>query len=200
MANADPNPSSLRARAKTWLYRQLRLGIGLGALVVLTINGGVRASGGHVHLLSLDRMGEKARALGMSATHRLTCWFHSDAEVEAEIRKAALKHGVPVRLAMSVARAESGFQHLVISHTGAMGVMQLMPGTARELGVSDPFSIEQNVDGGVRYLKQLLTLYKGNVKRTLAAYNAGPGRIHKTGALTMPPETKGYVARIISRM
>ncbi|HEX5656934.1 MAG TPA: lytic transglycosylase domain-containing protein [Polyangiales bacterium] len=200
MASPDLNPSSLRARAKNWLYRQLRLGIGLGALVILTINGGVRASGGHVNLLSVDRLGEKAKALGMSATHRLTCWFHGDEDVEAEIRKAALKHGVPVKLALSVARAESSFRHMVISHTGAMGVMQLMPGTARELGVSDPFSIEHNVDGGVRYLKQLLTHYRGNVKRTLAAYNAGPGRISKSGAVNMPAETKGYVARIISKM
>jgi soluble lytic murein transglycosylase-like protein len=89
---------------------------------------------------------------------------------------------------------------MVISSTGAMGVMQLMPNTARELGVSDPFSIEQNIDGGVRYLKQLLTSYRGNVKRTLAAYNAGPARISKSGALSMPAETQGYVARIISRM
>jgi hypothetical protein len=200
MASPDLNPRSLRARAKAWLYRQLRLGIGLGALVVLTINGGVRASGGHVNLLSFERLGEKARALGMSGTHRLTCMFHSDADVEAEIRKAAVRHGVPVKLALSVARAESSFRHLVISHTGAMGVMQLMPGTARDLGVTDPFSIEQNVDGGVRYLKQLLTTYRGNVKRTLAAYNAGPGRISKNGALSMPAETKGYVARIMSRM
>lgn len=199
MAATDLNPRSFRARVKTFVVRQLRLGLGLGLLTVLAINGGVRASGGSANLLSMTRLSDKARALGMSAAHRLTCYFHED-DVEGELKRAAARHGVPVRLVMSVARAESGFQHLVISHTGAMGVMQLMPDTARDLGVSDPFSIEQNVDGGVRYLKQLLTAYHGNVRRTLAAYNAGPGRISKRGEVNMPAETKGYVARIISRM
>lgn len=192
-------PRSFRDTVKTFIYRQLRLALGLGALMVLTVNGGVKASGGSVSWFSVGRLGDRARALGMSATHRLTCAFHDD-DVEGAIRRAAVRHGVPVRLALSVARTESSLKHLVISSTGAMGVMQLMPDTARELGVTDPFDIEQNVDGGVRYLKQLLGAYRGNVRRALAAYNAGPARISKRGALTMPAETRAYVSRIVSRM
>jgi soluble lytic murein transglycosylase-like protein len=78
--------------------------------------------------------------------------------------------------------------------------MQLMPGTAKELGVNDPFDLAENADGGVRYLRQLLSQYRGNVRRALAAYNAGPGRIPHRGPLTMPDETRSYVARILAGM
>jgi len=195
----DSSASSLIRSAKAFLWRQLRLAGGLGLLAVLAVNFGVRWNGGSVNPLSISRLGDRARALSMLAAHRVTCLFHDD-DVEGAIRAAALRHGISSRLALSVARTESGFRHTVISSTGAMGIMQLMPETARELGVGDPFDIEQNVDGGVRYLKTLLATYHGNVRRALAAYNAGPGRISKRGPLTMPDETKTYVARILSRM
>jgi soluble lytic murein transglycosylase-like protein len=120
--------------------------------------------------------------------------------VTAALRAAANRHGVPYRLALSLARTESALVHRRISGTGAMGVMQLMPDTARELGVADPFAVGENVDAGVRYLKQLLAIYRGNVRRALAAYNAGPGRIARRGPLTMPSETRTYVARILARL
>jgi hypothetical protein len=200
MALSDTPKQSFTGTIRAFFWRQLRLCLGLGLLFVLSINIGVRWSGGSVNPLSISRLGDRAKALGLFAVHRLKCPFHDDAEVPELLRAAAERHGVPYRLALSVARTESSLQHRVISGTGAMGVMQLMPDTARELGLTDPFSIEQNVDGGVRYLKQLLTSYRGNVRRALAAYNAGPGRIARKGPVTMPSETKTYVSRILSKM
>ena len=191
--------SSLLSSAKRFVYRQLRLALGLGLVCLLAINYGVQKSGGSVGLLSVTRIRERASALTAFASHWLLCSCPA-AAVESTLRNAAVRHGVPVRLALSVARAESDLVHTRISGTGAMGVMQLMPGTARELGLTDPFELEQNVDGGVRYLKQLLGVYRGNVRRTLAAYNAGPARIAKRGPLTMPGTTRTYVARILSHM
>jgi hypothetical protein len=192
---------SLRETAKRFVFRQLRLGLGLGLLSVLAINYGARQAGGSVHPLSLSRIGDRARALTAYASHRVLCSCPAEpAAVASALRNAAIRHGVSQRLVVSRARAESGLIHTRISGTGAIGVMQLMPNTARGLGLTDPFDLEQNADGGVRYLKQLLVGYRGNVRRALAAYNAGPGRIAKRGPLTMPSETRTYVARVIAGM
>jgi len=199
MSGPELPPESLLSSAKRFVYRQLRLALGLGLLCVLAINYGVQTSGGSVGMLSLTRIRERGSALASFAMHRVLCSCPT-ATVESTLRSAAGRHGVPFRLVLSVARAESGLVHSRISGTGAMGVMQLMPGTARELGLSDPFELEQNVDGGVRYLKQLLGIYHGNVRRALAAYNAGPARIAKRGPLSMPDTTRSYVARILSHM
>lgn len=97
-----------------------------------------------------------------------------------------------------VIKAESNFQITAVSHAGARGLMQLMPETARELGVDDPFDIEQNIDGGARYLRQMLDKFGGDLKTALAAYNAGPGAVEKYGG-NVPPylETKQYVRRVL---
>jgi len=102
-------------------------------------------------------------------------------------------------LALSVAEVESGFAPHRISSAGAMGVMQLMPATARELGVGDPFDPRQGVDGGVRYLAFLRRRYGGDTRRVAAAYNAGPGRIARRGPLALPDETRAYVAQVVGR-
>lgn len=196
MSSSDPL-HGFAVAVRAFLFRQLRLALGLGLLTVLAINLGVRWTGGSVHALSLSRIGDRAAALKHYGWHRLTC--SCDEHVQPVLRAAALRHGVPYRLVLSVARTESSLVHMRVSGTGAMGLMQLMPGTAQELGVDDPFSVEQNVDGGVRYLKQLLTAYRGNVRRALAAYNAGPGRIARRGPLNMPAETRTYVSRVLSQ-
>jgi len=199
MANSDSMQPSLLDEIRAFFWRQLRLGLGLGLLVLLLVNFSVQKAGGSVHLLSPWRLGDRAVALKHYALHRLTCSC-DDREVQRVLREAAARHGVPYRLALSVARTESSLLHMRVSGTGAMGLMQLMPNTAKGLGVSDPFDMAQNADGGVRYLKQLLRQYRGNVRRALAAYNAGPGRIPHRGPLTMPNETRSYVARIIAGM
>ena len=108
---------------------------------------------------------------------------------------AADKYGLPRQLVRSVMAAESGFQPQVISPKGAIGLMQLMPGTAAQLGV-DPFDPAQNVDAGTRYLRSLLEKYNGGLRHALAAYNAGPGAVDKYDGVPPYRETVNYVFRI----
>lgn len=114
------------------------------------------------------------------------------------ISQIANKHGVDEKLVKALIRQESGFNPNAKSHCGAMGLMQLMPGTAKTLGVKDPFNPVQNVDGGVRHLKWLLSKYNGNTILALAAYNAGSGAVDKYDGVPPYPETQNYVKSILA--
>lgn len=120
--------------------------------------------------------------------------------LEAAFLEASRTYGVPVGLIRSVAKAESNFNPRAVSRAGAIGVMQLMPGTARSLGVSDPFDARQNIMGGTKYLKQNLERFGGDVSLALAAYNAGPGSVEKYGGIPPYSETVDYVRKVTGYM
>ncbi|VAW41840.1 hypothetical protein MNBD_DELTA04-1073 [hydrothermal vent metagenome] len=119
------------------------------------------------------------------------------ANYDHHIRRAALSYSIDPLLLKAIIQTESDFNQYAVSRNGAQGLMQLMPKTARDMRVRNPFDAAQNIDGGARYLKSLLNNYRGDLVRTLAAYNAGPGRISKNGPLPKIPETIAYVKRVI---
>lgn len=112
-----------------------------------------------------------------------------------QIDAAAARHGLDPRLLAALVRAESGFRAEARSHAGAVGLTQLMPATARGLGV-DPYDPVENLDGGARYLKSMLDRF-GSTESALAAYNAGPGRVERAGGVPQIPETQAYVPKVL---
>jgi soluble lytic murein transglycosylase-like protein len=119
-------------------------------------------------------------------------------DIDAAIDEAAARHHVDPSLVRSVVKVESNFNPNAVSPKGAMGLMQLMPSTARSLNVANPFDPAQNVDAGVRHLRKLLDSYGGNVSLSLAAYNAGSGAVARSAGVPHFRETQDYVRRITS--
>jgi soluble lytic murein transglycosylase-like protein len=120
----------------------------------------------------------------------------SPAEVDKAIDEAAQRHGVDPNLVRAVVKVESNYNPRAVSRKGAMGLMQLMPYTARSLKVGNAFDPNQNVDAGVRHLKSLLESYNGNIELSLAAYNAGSGAVNRNGGIPPYRETRDYVKKI----
>jgi soluble lytic murein transglycosylase-like protein len=117
--------------------------------------------------------------------------------IKQTIQKAGAKYNLPPELITAVIKAESNFEVSAVSSAGAQGLMQLMPATAKELGVKNPFDIEQNIDGGTKYLRKMLDRFGGSVRKALAAYNAGPGTVVKYNGRVPYPETRQYVKRVM---
>lgn len=164
----------------------------------LTRQKGVRArvrgriiSTPQVHRVEIDD-----RVTPATATRR---WDRSGRNYDAHVRQAAAKYDLPPALIKAVMAAESAFDPQAVSRRGALGLMQLMPDTARELSVAEPFDPAQNIDGGARYLRQLWTSYQGDLFQTLAAYNAGPAAVRRAGGqVPRIAETQEYVRRVLA--
>ncbi len=123
--------------------------------------------------------------------------FFNETLFEPSIRMACGRYGMDYHLVKAVIHAESAFNNQAVSPKGAMGLMQLMPGTSRQLGVVNPFDPLQNVDGGVRYLRELLIRFNNNLPWALAAYNAGPEAVEKHRGIPPFSETVFYVQRVL---
>jgi hypothetical protein len=118
--------------------------------------------------------------------------FHNIAEEKAK------KHNVDPKLVKAVIKAESNWNPQAVSHKGAVGMMQLMPKTANDLGVGNRYNPEENIEGGVKYLRYLIDKFNGNLTLALAAYNAGPARVEKDNRVPSIPETVNYVKRVMN--
>jgi hypothetical protein len=119
-------------------------------------------------------------------------------EIQQLIVRTAQRYGVDPALALALAKAESNFDPDAISHKGAIGVMQLMPETAKSLGVANPYDPAENIDGGVRYLRQLIERFGGNIVLAVAAYNAGPNAVRRYGGVPPYPETQTFVRKVLA--
>ena len=118
---------------------------------------------------------------------------------DQDIRRIARRYRVDPPLIKAIIHVESDFNHRAVSNHGAQGLMQLMPATAKELRVSDPFNAKENIDGGTRYFRKMLDSFGGDLILSLAAYNAGPGRVARTGGVPQIKETRRYVNKVLKR-
>jgi soluble lytic murein transglycosylase-like protein len=168
--------------------------------------------------ISIERQRAAARGLAQTAQSPVTpseaqpffalswpalgpsCDALADQELNGLIEQASQKEGVDGNLLRAVAAQESGFRPCAVSPKGAMGMMQLMPATARELGVRDPFDPGESLISGAHLLKQLLERFNGDTALALSAYNAGAHRVEESGGIPDIPETIHYVAQILNRL
>lgn len=176
-----------------------RLSGGLGAAPLSGPVGANRSASGQganfenlIHSLAEKDRFKSAASAPVSESQKL-----NSASVQPYVAEASAKYGVDPALIEAVIKQESGYDAGVSSYVGAQGLMQLMPETAKELGVKDSFDARENVMGGTKYLKQLMDRFDGNLTKVIAGYNAGPGAVEKHGGVPPYAETQNYVKKVL---
>ena len=144
-----------------------------------------------------ENINTKKNITGRAANSSSTREGSAPGAIADLIQKSAAKYGIDARLLSAVAEAESNYHPDAVSSAGAVGVMQLMPDTAAALGVADPYDARQNIDGGAKYLKELLNDFGGNVRDAVAAYNAGPQAVKEYNGVPPYGETQNYVDHVL---
>lgn len=139
---------------------------------------------------------KKRRSAGLWNGGRKT--FDS-ARYDKDITRVSRRYDIDPHLIKAIIQTESDFNHRAVSKRGAQGLMQLMPETARELRVFNPFNPQENIDGGTRYFRQLLNTFGGDVQLSLAAYNAGPGQVRRANGIPPIAETVRYVKKVLKQ-
>lgn len=206
------NRMGINAPGETWATGWLRVAGALACLLMSLWIGTSAASAqgiyryvdarGVVHFTNVDPADARYRPFALPNSYQIeprAKASHRGAvrTFDRLIRQRSLEQGIPPALVKAVIHAESAFDPRAVSPKGAMGLMQLMPSTAKMLGVSQPFQAEQNIEGGVRYLASLHERY-GSWTHTLAAYNAGPSAVDRFRGVPPYAETREYVRRVLS--
>lgn len=180
-------------------------------LVMQSLMNSAQDSSGNIDVSSLGLGQSDLSKLGISAGERVNNIYNDiktdvgngNIGIKEAVNNASRKYGVDGSLINAVIKQESNFDNSSVSQAGAQGLMQLMPGTAKELGVANSFNESENVNGGTKYLKSLLNMYGNSKELALAAYNAGPGTLASRGVHTiadiskLPSETRNYVKKVM---
>jgi hypothetical protein len=175
--------------------RRVKLaGAGLLAAIAFGVGGHEIAARMDTPAFSMFGPSEPDSSVDVTADFHLPAWDRE--ALEPFIQEAATAHGLSPSLIRAVIQTESRFNPLAVSRVGAQGLMQLMPTTARHVGIENPFDPRENILGGTKYLSTLLDRFKGNTARALAAYNAGPTVVARHRGLPPYRETQGYVRKI----
>ncbi len=145
---------------------------------------------------STDGLGNQTSVSAPGQQEEFSSYLKTSASLEEIFTEASQKYNVPKNLIKAIAKAESDFRPNATSGAGAQGIMQLMPGTARELGVTDAYDPYQNIMGGTKYISQMLEKYNGDISLALAAYNAGSNNVAKYGGIPPFEETQNYVVKV----
>jgi hypothetical protein len=176
--------------------RRLKLaGAGLLAAAAFAVGGHEVLSRNALAPIGIGDSGDQPSAsVDVNTDFHLPAW--DKAALEPFIQEAATIHGLPAALIRAVIQTESRFNPLAVSRVGAQGLMQLMPDTARHVGIENPFDPRENILGGTKYLRSLLERFNGNTAKAVAAYNAGPTVVARRGGIPPFRETQGYVRKI----